>query len=381
MDTIIYIGGFELPDKNAAGHRVLSNGKLLQLLGYNVIFLDASRNENLKNVHCRKVNGFDVWSLKYPSDKFEWMHYLTSIKTVTKIISKYENVKFVICYNYQSIALIKLMIYCRKKKIKIISDVTEWYEDKRLLKNLDTSVRMKLLNKHVDGLICISFYLENYYKEVKFKIVLPPLIDQEDTKWREEFEIRQKAETELVYSGNPGKNKDELDMVIKAIISSTYCDKYILRIIGLTKEQFSTNYPEMSEIIETLNDNVVFMGRVNHTLSLKYVKLADFQIFIRNNSRMNNAGFPTKFVESMACGTPVITTRTSDLQTYVRDGINGFFVDYNDVESLRNVLLKSSMLSKPELDAMKKKCREITEFDYKNYYFKMEKFINSISLD
>ena len=27
--TILYIGGFELPDKNAAAHRVLSNGKIL----------------------------------------------------------------------------------------------------------------------------------------------------------------------------------------------------------------------------------------------------------------------------------------------------------------------------------------------------------------
>ena len=36
---ILYVGGFELPDKNAAAHRVLSNGKLLRDLGYEVSFV------------------------------------------------------------------------------------------------------------------------------------------------------------------------------------------------------------------------------------------------------------------------------------------------------------------------------------------------------
>ena len=33
--TIIYYGGFSLPDKNAAANRVVSNGKIFKDLGYN----------------------------------------------------------------------------------------------------------------------------------------------------------------------------------------------------------------------------------------------------------------------------------------------------------------------------------------------------------
>ena len=36
--SIIYIGGFELPDKNAAAHRVLNNAKIIRELGYEVFF-------------------------------------------------------------------------------------------------------------------------------------------------------------------------------------------------------------------------------------------------------------------------------------------------------------------------------------------------------
>ncbi len=38
------------------------------------------------------------------------------------------------------------------------------------------------------------------------------------------------------------------------------------------------------------------------------------------------AGFPTKFVESLGAGCPVITNYTSDLDLYLKNGFNGFVV-------------------------------------------------------
>ena len=38
-NSVLYIGGFDLPDKNAAAHRVLNNGKVLRELGYEVVFV------------------------------------------------------------------------------------------------------------------------------------------------------------------------------------------------------------------------------------------------------------------------------------------------------------------------------------------------------
>ena len=47
--TILYIGGFELPDKNAAAHRVLSNAKLFKLLGYNTVFIGTDKSGKKNN--------------------------------------------------------------------------------------------------------------------------------------------------------------------------------------------------------------------------------------------------------------------------------------------------------------------------------------------
>ena len=41
---VLYIGGFELPDKNAAAHRVISNAFLLRELGYEVSFIGISED-------------------------------------------------------------------------------------------------------------------------------------------------------------------------------------------------------------------------------------------------------------------------------------------------------------------------------------------------
>ena len=42
--TILYIGGFVLPDKNAAAQRVIANAKAMRALGYDVQFLSALKN-------------------------------------------------------------------------------------------------------------------------------------------------------------------------------------------------------------------------------------------------------------------------------------------------------------------------------------------------
>ena len=57
--TVLYIGGFELPDKNAAAHRVLGIAKILKELGYSVEFMNKSTANDPPNV----VEGFVVHNI------------------------------------------------------------------------------------------------------------------------------------------------------------------------------------------------------------------------------------------------------------------------------------------------------------------------------
>ncbi|UYG93833.1 glycosyltransferase [Cytobacillus firmus] len=378
--TIIYIGGFELPDKDAAAHRVLNNAKVLRELGYDVVFIDVNRGTKAKKIlDYKNIQGFNVWTRKFPDSIAGWLEYLISISAVKKVINKYNNVKAVICYNYQSVSLYNLIKYCKKKNIKIIADCTEWYEDNRLIKKLDTEFRMQFLHKRVDGIICISKYLESYYSKYVNTVVIPPLVDSEETKWKFKVQKVNDGKIHFVYSGSPGKHKDKLNYIIKAfnnIIKELTNFKFT--IIGLTKEQYLRLYPEHINIINNMDECINFKGRISHEQSLKHVKAADFQIFIRENKRVNNAGFPTKFVESMACGTPVITTKTSDLDNYLLIGENGYFIDSEDNREFENTLQTIIKMKPNQISEMKKYCGNYTVFSYKNFVRPLESFLENV---
>lgn len=389
-ETILYIGGFELPDKNAAAHRVLNNGKALKKLEYNVVFIGVDRelsfNDGIKRVD-KDIQGFECWSIPYPQNNREWIYYLCNIDYFIKVTKKINNIKAVICYNYQSVALLKIKRYCNKNNIKIIADSTEWYSTKganimfKIIKGFDSFLRMRIIQKRLDGVIVISNYLKDYYNKCKNVVYIPPLIDFNEKKWKREYEGSYGEEVRLIYAGSPGRDKDKLNLIINTLSEIDSEVNYFFKIVGITKEQYLKGYPEHKKVIDRLNNKISFLGKLPHIESLKEVKLADFSIVIRESTRMVNAGFPTKFVESMACRTPVVSSRISDLEDYLEDGENGFFIDINDKLSSKFIIDKIFKMKREEIESMKKKCGESNIFHYHNYINLIGNFFNKIISD
>ena len=340
--VILYIGGFELPDKNAAAHRVLSNAKAFRELGKKVVFIGVDKglpwNSDVLTTRM-EVQGFDTYSVPYPKGSRSWIEYLTDIKDYIEICEKIGNVEMMILYNFQAIAMKRLMCYCKKIGIKCCSDVTEWRSAKgegiiyRILKDSDTWYRMHVLHKKLDGLIVISRYLENYYKNCKNVVYIPALTDKSEAKWNGDYSKATNV-LKLVYAGNPGR-KDRLDKLISAL--DLVNREYQLDVIGMTSQQYLEYYPEHQSILRR-HDEIVFHGRMAHLEALDYVKKANYSCFLREDDRVSKAGFPTKFVEAITCGTPVLTNRTSNLEDYLLDGENGVFIDSNDVKSISETI-------------------------------------------
>lgn len=385
-ETVIYIGGFELPDKNAAAHRVLSNGKIIREMGYEVVFLDVDHSLNYTHLDTKrkKVQGFEVYSAPYPMKKTQWIDYLSNTQRIINLIDKYPNVKAIICYNYPSFALKKIQTFCNKNNIKLVADCTEWYSVKgnslpfKFIKGIDSFYRMRKVQKNVDGVIAISKYLENYYSKYTETVYLPPLVDLTEKKWEENKSFSNKDLIKFVYAGSPGKNKDKLNIIIEALYELGKFDAFEFLVVGITKKQYLEINSKHKKIIEELNPQVKFLGRVSHVESLKHIKNSDFTIFIRENTLTNKAGFPTKFVESMSCGTPVITSKSSDLEQYLIEGENGFFINLNDRKQFMNELAEILKLNRNEILKMKKNTLSLQTFNYSNYIENMKAFLNNL---
>ena len=81
-EYILYIGGFELPDKNAAAHRVLSNAKALRDSGKNVILVginkDLPKGTKMIDTYV-KISEFDTYAIPYPSGMASWAKNIVDI--------------------------------------------------------------------------------------------------------------------------------------------------------------------------------------------------------------------------------------------------------------------------------------------------------------
>lgn len=365
-NRILYVGGFEMPDCNAAAQRVLSISKALRLCGYNITFYGITKRGDVSGT----VDGFEYEALIYPRGGKEWVRYAIG-EGITDYINR-KKPNLVITYNYPAIAQERIIRYCKKNGIKVVGDITEWYMPSDIIRKLDTALRMRWSNKHLDGIIAISKLLKEYYTGCNV-IQIPPIIDTTDSKWKQPQGNQNKDRINLIYAGVPGATKDRLDYIVKGIAQVPH-DNMMFNIVGITYEQYKELYGDDLDISKL---PIAFHGRLSHSDTLKLLIESDFHIFFRPDLRVNNAGFPTKFVESMTAGVPVIMNRISNVGDYLIDGFNGILIEHPGENDIHLALERVSRLSRVEINQMKSNCdRDV--FDYHRYNEALKSFINGV---
>ena len=398
--TIIYTGGFELPDKNAAAQRVLANAKIFRELGFNVILIginkELSTYTHIKDTKS-SVEGFVTWSIPYPSNKKLWFKHITSnihIKYITKHYYS-KDLYSIVCYNYPAVALYKIKKMCIQSNTLFIPDVTEWYESSggsilfNTVKWIDTSLRMNFIHPKADGLITTSKYLTNFYKKRSCTTVeLPTLYDVSslhhiNSTYSEVSIIR------LMYAGSAfnldridktkSNIKDRLDKII-VMLDKVYQYKknFLLNIYGLNKENYLLVFPEHENILNNLSDVIIFHGRKPYFEIIENIQKSDFTIFMRNIERVIEAGFPTKFSESISYGTPVISSMISNIEKYAIEGKNSYSISLNNEDKQVKKMIEILCLSDNKRQSMKKYCLKNKIFDYKEYVSVVKEFLYKI---
>jgi glycosyltransferase involved in cell wall biosynthesis len=375
--TILYIGS-DLPDQSAAAHRVFSNGKALRDYGYEVVFLSTKRN--LYKKETTLFENFEIHFINYPKNIVNWIKHIVSIENEKKLISRYNNIYAVIYYDCPAIVLYRLKNYCKKNKIAVVSDCAEWHTVshlkgiKRIIKFMDINLRIRFVQKKMDGLIGISSFWTDLYKNKIMQVTVPPLIDKLDKKWGE----CQKTENNVkkfVYAGNMGNEKDRLNLCIDALYKIKN-KSFLFNIIGITKEQYLKKFESHRELLKDMENKIVFHGYIPHCDVLEHIKKSDFSILIRENIRKNNAGFPTKLGESIACGTPVIASDFSDVRQYVEKYQLGILID--TVNDIYSGLERAISMNNDELEKLKQNCLNCNAFDYRNYVNILGNFVEQI---
>ncbi|MFK5636021.1 glycosyltransferase [Ornithinimicrobium sp. LYQ103] len=252
----------------------------------------------------------------------------------------------VIVYGGGSLYMERILKWGRASGVPITADVVEWYDSSHLPLGrlgpfaLDNWVLMTRTLMHVDGVIAISRLLERHVHRGSSAPVIriPPLVG--GVVRQDVIESRRAGPIRLAYCGNPGK-KDRLDLVVRAIAE--------LDPLGGLYE-FAIAGPTRQEIVAMTTDgnlprSIHVLGRVSHAEAVDLVRRADWVPLVRDDLRFANAGFPTKVVEALSVGTPVLANLTSDLDEVLVDGANAVVVSSPDIPSVVQALERARELT------------------------------------
>ena len=394
---IIYVGNFSFPNGNASGSRVLGNGYIFRHLGYEVIYIGLDNNLKEGSILSETMNeydGFKFYSLPYPNSTKDWLSYKKRFLEVQKIINEIGS-EVIILYGTPTISIFAKLLkkYCKLNNISFVMDVVDFLVIPkgniifRIAKYLDVNYLKRYIANDADGIISISSYLKRYYiKKVNNVTIIPPISEY---KYFKKPNINENNNIKkLIYIGNPfpyiQKNlkskyfKDRLDLAID-YFSILLDVEFVFNIYGITLAQYLFVVPKQKDILEKLNHKIIFHGEINNLEAKNNISQSDFSILFRNSNKMTNSGFPTKVSESISCGTPVITNSTSDLESYIINGKNGFLVNLNS-KSLTNQLKNILSSTSTEINTMKLYCFNSNLFSYTNYIKNTREFLKNLKI-
>jgi len=385
---IVYVGPMSFPDNTAGTRRILGNALSLIAAGYEVIVgsgqlpkHDVAKEEDFQGISVYSVGE------RIAEDKPVYIKHLIYTgmgrKTVDWLNTLSPLPDAIILYGGDMPYLIRLIPWCRKRNIPLIFDAVEWYDPSNMPGgrfspyHINFEITMRYYVPKLGNVITISSFLNNYFQQLGCKtICIPPTTD---TKF---YQYPQKPQNnELItigYTGNPGK-KDLFNNYLEALLQiDPDGEKFRFNIAGLTDTEvlkFPAFKKRKINILPTLINNI---GKVTHEQAINLISNSNFSILLRYPKRYAQAGFPTKVVESMVMGTPVICNLTSDLDKYVIDGVSGIVCKNHKTESLIESLLRVKDLSPMDVTRMSIASRKIAEasFDYRNYITALDTFLN-----
>jgi len=402
-NVILYIGAFELPDKNAAAQRVLSNAKLLHSLGYEVILVGRTRAEDMADGEVKRADypgiEFECWETAYPKSTKAWFKQIISTNNIQNMFRDRlkSNLFAVICYNYPAIAQYTAKRFANRMGGFGIADVTEWYARSTVIKlstmvkNVDTFLRMRVINFKMDGLITTSGFLTKYYYRMQPKVVELPTLIERRGEYAEITPCASKdgAPKRLFFAGSgfdpklvsreAGGLKDRLDWVLELLFEvHKLGSDFRFEIFGTTKESYLELLPEHRALIDAMPDKVIFHGRKPREELLKTLVESDFSIFLRKEMLVTKAGFPTKFSESIAYGTPVITNGLDNIKPYLDEDENGIEIDYFDRARSISRLQEVLGYSQAKVLSMKENCLASDKFSYRSFCEPTAKMLDAL---
>lgn len=379
---VVYVGPFGFPDGGAAARRILGNAQSLREAGY-AVEIASGQMEGPADYDDFPVHSLGERTAEHMGSALKRLLYAgMGTKTVAWLDSLSTKPDAVILYSGYSPYFMRLLPWARRTKTPLIFDAVEWYDPPSALHWLrspyywNTELAMRVYAARTGNILAISSYLERYYAARGCNTVLvPPTLDT--SRVTPNLESTTEGPMIVGYTGTPG-HKDLFDAYLAALLDLDPEGRRVrLRMAGLSSDEVLAFPALRAKGARALPGCVEALGRTPQEKAMELTRGADFSVLLRPNARNSNAGFPTKVVESLSVGTPVICNITSDLGRHIRDGETGIVCREGTSGALKDALQRAIALSVEDRRRMRAAARAEAEvsFDYRRYVEPLAQFM------
>lgn len=307
------------------------------------------------------------------------LKYINTYRLFARIHSS-ESIHQVIVYSPRLRTHVFAWMLSRIFQAKLVKETSEhpfrWHTRNRLTLGLGY-LKFKIESGLSDGIICISTFLINFYRERgvgREKLILVP-----STVDPRRFSMRQGKPLPYRYIGYFGAltfKRDNVDVLIKAFARLTIrFPDFHLVLGGIGTDMDRKDILTLVKDLQLTNKvNLLdFMPRDEIT---KYITGADILVMVRSKGLESQASFPSKLTEYLASARPLISVDVGEISDYLSDGVNAFLVPAGDFEVLSE---KIAYIIRNFNDATKiaLEGRKLTDTVF-NYHYQAERIIRFV---
>ncbi|MBI9032095.1 glycosyltransferase family 4 protein [bacterium] len=344
---VYFITPVSFPVGGAATMRKLALAKGLIHHGYDVHIISTMNNDPKSNRELRNFQGVD-YHCSAPKDmwggskikKFYHLYYgfYSALLFILKD-SKKNSETLITTNEYRFTKCLTIRIIAKMRSAYYYTELNEnpmvTYKKKSPISSFVRFSNIKYSLKLYDDVFVMTSKLKELlasnYNIRKNVYVLHNAVDFE--RFEDLPEIKYIPNT-IFYAGSLSFKKDYLDLLLesfKELIS--YIPDAILKICYFSSDKYLNLFNKKVSELE-LKDNILMFPDVANSDIPLLMKESQTLIIIRKPNEQTSYGFPTKLVEYLASGRPVIVSSISDIPDFLKHKENAVLLENNSIDEI-----------------------------------------------
>jgi glycosyltransferase involved in cell wall biosynthesis len=354
---IVFLRAYDFPLGGAPQNRLLgvcrgliNEGHEVEVHQYAPAKLDLPLNHEPNQVY-KSVQIFNhAWRWSPSSNKVSQVLGLLTgyFSTIVALLKSNRNSKidFIFMNVEKNIYIFPIYILSRLFNAKLGRDLNE-YPSFILKPEAYSKIQVKynmLTNyKWFDVLFIMTNFLKEYYKKLAKSnvriLLLPMTVDIERFPESSKDFIKSNY---ITYCGDLSQSKDGVLTLIQSF--ALMKDEFInlqLRLIGHNKDKKYMNLLQQQILQSEISDRVLLTGFINPEDVPAELYKSRLLVLARPDNIQAQGGFPTKLGEYLATGIPVVVTKVGELPLYLKDEVNAFMAEPNNILSFKDAIRRA----------------------------------------